>query len=79
MVSASRKRSPVWSIAAAARIYRAIGTRIRKGGPAAYRTRIRTSGAAKAGMALRAGGDALASRGSKGGSSRLGLWTRPRH
>jgi 15-cis-phytoene synthase len=68
-----------WSIAAAARIYRAIGTRIRKGGPAAYRTRIRTSGAAKAGMALRAGGDALASRGSKGGSSRLGLWTRPRH
>ncbi|SCY69176.1 phytoene/squalene synthase family protein [Paracoccus tibetensis] len=68
-----------WSIAAAARIYRAIGSRIRKGGPEAYRSRIRTSGAAKAGMALRAGRDALASRGSKGGSSRLGLWTRPRH
>ncbi|MBW7055396.1 phytoene/squalene synthase family protein [Paracoccus bogoriensis] len=65
-----------WSIASAARIYRAIGTRIRQGGPQAYRARIRTSGAAKAGLALRGGWDVARSRlpGAKPG--RDGLWTR---
>lgn len=67
-----------WSIAAAARIYRAIGTRIRRGGPEAYRQRIGTSGAAKGGLALRGLGDALASRGFPASASRAGLWTRPR-
>lgn len=67
-----------WSIAAAARIYRAIGSRIRRGGAVAYRRRIGTSGAAKAGLALRALGDAGLSRlGSRSGS-RDGLWTRER-
>lgn len=66
-----------WSIAAAARIYRAIGTRIRRGGPQAYRQRIGTSGAAKAGLALLSLGDALASRVSPATVGREGLWTRP--
>lgn len=67
-----------WSIAAAARIYRAIGTRIRRGGAQAYRARIGTSGAAKAGLALRALGDAGASRLLSARAAREGLWTRPR-
>ena len=67
-----------WSIAAAARIYRAIGTRIRGGGPEAYRQRIGTSGAAKAGLALRALGDAGVLRLCPAGAGREGLWTRPR-
>ncbi|MBB1491310.1 MULTISPECIES: phytoene/squalene synthase family protein [unclassified Paracoccus (in: a-proteobacteria)] len=67
-----------WSIAAAARIYRAIGARIRKGGPEAYRQRIGTSGAAKAGLALRALGDAGRSRVLPPKPLREGLWTRPR-
>lgn len=67
-----------WSIAAAARIYRAIGARIRKGGPEAYHSRIGTSGAAKAGLALAALGDAGRSRILPPKPSRAGLWTRPR-
>ncbi|SDK78617.1 phytoene/squalene synthase family protein [Paracoccus chinensis] len=67
-----------WSIAAAARIYRAIGTRIRRGGPEAYQARIGTSGAAKAGLALRALGDAGVSRVRARAMPRDGLWTRPR-
>jgi len=66
-----------WSIAAAARIYHAIGTRIRKGGPEAYRRRIGTSGAAKTGLALRALADAGMSRILSPTASRAGLWTRP--
>lgn len=67
-----------WSIAAAARIYRAIGTRIRRGGPEAYRQRIGTSGAAKAGLAVLALGDTGVSRVIPRQAPRDGLWTRPR-
>lgn len=67
-----------WSIAAAARIYRAIGTRIRKGGPEAYRQRIGTSGVTKAGLALRGLADAAGSRVLPPRAPREGLWTRPR-
>lgn len=67
-----------WSIAAAARIYRAIGTRIRRGGPQVYRQRIGTSGAAKAELALRALADAGRSRIPRREAAREGLWTRPR-
>ncbi|WP_040596018.1 phytoene/squalene synthase family protein [Paracoccus zeaxanthinifaciens] len=67
-----------WSIAAALRIYRAIGTRIRQGGPEAYRQRISTSKAAKIGLLARGGLDAAASRLRGGEISRDGLWTRPR-
>lgn len=67
-----------WSIAAAARIYWAIGARIRKGGPETYHSRIGTSGAVKAGLALAALGDAGRSRILPPKPSRAGLWTRPR-
>lgn len=67
-----------WSIAAAARTYRAIGTRIRSGGPEAYRRRIGTSGAAKVGLAMRGLADAGASRAFPSRARRAGLWTRPR-
>ncbi|WP_134726325.1 phytoene/squalene synthase family protein [Paracoccus luteus] len=65
-----------WSIASAARIYRAIGTRIRSGGPQAYSQRIGTSGRAKAGLALRALADAGISRLAPRSVPRHGLWTR---
>lgn len=68
-----------WSIAAAARIYRGIGTRIRQGGPDAYRGRIGTSSAAKAGYALRALMDAGLSRRAGQLAPREGLWTRAGH
>lgn len=65
-----------WSIAAAARIYGAIGTRIRRDGPQAYHARIGTSSAAKAGLALRALGDTALSRVKRNATDRAGLWTR---
>ena len=67
-----------WSIAAALRIYRAIGLRIRAGGPDAYRHRIGTGKAAKVAMIAAAKGDAIRSRGAPPDLSRAGLWTRPR-
>ncbi|CAM3386597.1 phytoene/squalene synthase family protein [Paracoccus nototheniae] len=67
-----------WSIAAALRIYRAIGTKIRTGGPAAYRQRISTSKAAKVGLLAQGGWDVARSRLPGQPTSRQGLWTRPR-
>lgn len=67
-----------WSIAAALRIYRAIGHRILKGGPAAYRQRISTSKATKMGLLAAGGWDVARSRLSQPDISRAGLWTRPR-
>ena len=68
-----------WSIAAALRIYRAIGQRIRKGGPEAYRGRISTSKATKLALAGMGGWDVARTRLSRKAMSREGLWTRPRH
>ncbi|MFC7704467.1 phytoene/squalene synthase family protein [Plastorhodobacter daqingensis] len=65
-----------WSIAAAARIYRAIGSRIRSGGPDAYRQRIATTRGAKLALAARALGDLAAAR-TAPPPPRTGLWTRP--
>lgn len=67
-----------WSIAAALRIYRAIGTRIRAGGPQAYRRRIGTGAPAKARLATAALADAALSRLGGAPAARQGLWTRPR-
>ncbi|MDS9468761.1 phytoene/squalene synthase family protein [Paracoccus sp. MBLB3053] len=66
-----------WSIASAARIYHAIGTKIRRGGAEAYRQRIGTSGSAKAGLAFRGLADAMTSRVFPATAGREGLWTRP--
>lgn len=67
-----------WSIAAALRIYHAIGTRIRTGGPQAYRQRISTSKPAKIALVARGGVDLGMSRLLGAKVSRDGLWTRPR-
>lgn len=69
-----------WAVAAAANVYRAIGTSVRRGGPAAWDARAGTSKAAKIVSALGAGGEALASRWSArapSGAGRDGLWTMP--
>lgn len=67
-----------WSIAAAGRIYRAIGTRIRSGGPQAFHKRIGTSSAVKVGLVLRAVADTGLSRLYPAPRDRReGLWTRP--
>jgi phytoene synthase len=65
-----------WSIAAALRIYRAIGSRIRALGPDAYRTRIATDSATKMRLALLALADAGRSRVRPRRADRDGLWTR---
>ncbi|WP_347140927.1 phytoene/squalene synthase family protein [Paracoccus sp. SSK6] len=67
-----------WSIAAALRIYRAIGTRIRAEGPSAYRRRIGTGRAAKLVLVAAAQGDVLTSRLRPAHIDRSGLWTRSR-
>ncbi|WP_299297438.1 phytoene/squalene synthase family protein [uncultured Tateyamaria sp.] len=53
-----------WSIASALRIYRQIGIKIRRGGPAVMATRAGTSGSAKLIMAFIGGVDAFRSRAS---------------
>nr|WP_111301083.1 phytoene/squalene synthase family protein [Paracoccus saliphilus] len=67
-----------WSIAAALRIYHAIGTRIRRGGPEAYQQRISTSKPVKVALMARGGLDLGMSRLPRSKASRAGLWTRPR-
>ena len=67
-----------WSIAAAARIYRAIGSEIRRQGPEAYRQRIATTGTAKLLLASRATGDVASARIFRRLPARQGLWVRPR-
>ncbi|MBM3605404.1 MAG: phytoene/squalene synthase family protein [Alphaproteobacteria bacterium] len=66
-----------WSIAAALRIYHAIGTRIRRGGPPAYRQRISTTRLAKLGLLARGGVDLGLSRLPRQTGPRSDLWTRP--
>ena len=68
-----------WSIAAALRIYRAIGRAILRAGPAWDGRRLGTGGAQKAAMAAAAAGDALRSRLGRPAPRPPGLWTRPRH
>jgi 15-cis-phytoene synthase len=65
-----------WSIAAAARIYRAIGSRIRADGPNAYGARIGTGPSTKARLALLALLDAGQSRVRPVRADRGSLWTR---
>jgi 15-cis-phytoene synthase len=65
-----------WSIAAALRIYRAVGERIRAAGPTVYRDRVATGGATKARLALLALSDAGRSRLRADCVDRTGLWTR---
>ncbi|MDB5623850.1 MAG: Phytoene synthase, partial [Devosia sp.] len=66
-----------WAIAAARRVYRAIGTQLRQGGPEAWNSRVSTSGRRKAMLVLASLADVAASRLPHTPSSREGLWQRP--
>lgn len=68
-----------WAIASAARVYRAIGQKLRRKGPSAWDTRISTSGVTKAGLVMLALKDVIVSRFRReaGGPDRAGLYSRP--
>ena len=67
-----------WAIATARRVYRAIGQKLRAGGPAAWEGRVSTSTAEKLGLLALALGDAVLSRfHSSTGLPRTGLYERP--
>ena len=66
-----------WAIAAARRVYRAIGERLRKAGPSAWDTRISTSSAEKLWLLTLSLGDVAASRFGGEPFSRRGFYQRP--
>jgi phytoene synthase len=66
-----------WAIAAAARIYRSIGIKLRHGGPTAWERRVSTGRVEKLALLSRALGDVIATRRSIETTPRIGLWQRP--
>lgn len=66
-----------WAIAAARRVYRRIGKKLRAKGPAAWNERISTSKAEKLGLLCAALGDMAATRLIQRAHPRVGLWERP--
>lgn len=66
-----------WAIAAARRVYRAIGTRLRRAGPEAWNGRVSTSTADKLVLLTLALGDVIGSRFSRHEPPRAGLYQRP--
>lgn len=67
-----------WAVAAARRVYRAIGTKLRRDGPDAWERRVSTSGARKVALVVQALGDVLISRiGNRSKPRPQELYTRP--
>ncbi|MGV3652393.1 MAG: phytoene/squalene synthase family protein [Devosia sp.] len=66
-----------WAIAAARRVYRAIGARLRSGGPSAWDRRVSTTRAQKLGLLSTALLDVATSRFAPRRTDRKGLWNRP--
>lgn len=66
-----------WAIAAARRVYRAIGTRLRDRGPAAWDGRVSTTRSHKIALIGAGLGDVLITRLPRSGRPRGALWTRP--
>ncbi|UJW84625.1 phytoene/squalene synthase family protein [Devosia sp. SL43] len=66
-----------WAIAAARRVYRAIGSKLRAGGPAAWNQRVSTTKAEKLALLGLALGDVGVTRVIKRNTPRTGLWQRP--
>jgi 15-cis-phytoene synthase len=66
-----------WAIAAARRVYRDIGKKLRESGPAAWEKRVSTSKARKYALLGLSLFDVLASRFNKRDYPRNGLWQRP--
>ena len=65
-----------WAIAAARRIYRAIGVKLADAGPDVWEARVFTTKREKAAMVAAAWGDAVRSRRGSVEAERAGLWTR---
>lgn len=66
-----------WAIGAARRVYRAIGTKLRNGGPSAWQQRVSTTKGEKIGLLSLALADVAATRFVRPGAARTGLWQRP--
>lgn len=68
-----------WAIASAARVYRAIGQKLRRRGPSAWEVRVSTGTLTKIGLVVLALGDVIGSRFRKeaDGPDRVGLYSRP--
>jgi phytoene synthase len=66
-----------WAIAAARRVYRTIGGKLRAGGPAAWDERVSTSKGEKLALLGLALGDVARTRAMTDDVPRLGLWRRP--
>jgi 15-cis-phytoene synthase len=66
-----------WAIAAARRVYRDIGNKLRRNGPAAWDNRVSTSKTRKYALLGLALFDVLASRFKARQDVRTGLWQRP--
>jgi phytoene synthase len=67
-----------WAIAAARRVYRAIGNKMRQGGPAAWEQRVSTTRGEKMALLGLSLGDVLRTRLPSAEAPRHGLWQRPR-
>lgn len=67
-----------WAIAAARRIYRAIGQKLRAGGPSAWEQRVSTTKAEKVALLTAGLGDVAITRLYRATRPREGLWQRPR-
>jgi 15-cis-phytoene synthase len=66
-----------WAIAAARRVYRAIGQKLRRAGPSAWERRVSTTRAEKLLLLALAAGDVALSRLPPQPHSRTGLYSRP--
>jgi phytoene synthase len=66
-----------WAIAAARRVYGAIGNKLRSGGPAEWEQRISTTRNKKMGLVALSLGDVAFTRFGRSGARRSGLWQRP--
>ena len=66
-----------WAIAAARRVYRAIGSKLRAGGPKAWNARVSTTSLEKAGLLALSLSDVAVTRIVKPAVAREGLWQRP--
>ncbi len=66
-----------WAIGAARRVYRAIGSKLRAGGPAAWEKRVSTTKVEKVVLLGLALGDVVVTRFRREDKPRTGLWQRP--
>jgi phytoene synthase len=66
-----------WAIGAARRVYRAIGEKLRRGGPSAWEERVSTTKSEKVALLLAGLGDVAVSRVVANAAPRSGLYQRP--